>query len=294
LSPEETFHRAFRFQEFDIAEISLSSHVATVSNGAANYVGIPVFLSRVFRHSGIYIRTDRISRPEDLRGMRIGVPEYQQTANVWARGILKDEYGIEPSEIKWRNGGLEVPGRTERTRLQLPPTIDLQSIPKDQTLSGMLESGELDGIISPREPQCFSKGRPDIGRLFPDYRPLEEAYFQKTRIFPIMHLIGIRKDIAERHPWLAVSLCKAFDKARELALEELGMIGRLSVMLPWCVSELQRTREIMGRDFWPYGLEANKAQLQAFARYSCEQGLSATTVNAEDLFAPSTLELSKN
>jgi len=196
LEPEEAFHRAFKFSEFDISEISMSSYIMTTARGDAHYVAIPAFVSRLFRHSGIYIRTDRgIARPQDLKGKTVGVPEYQITANVWIRGILKDEYGVVPSDIKWRRGGLEDPGRDERATIALPPDIDLKAIPAHRTLSDMLAAGELDALISARAPSCFLRGAPHVDRLFADYPATEEAYFRKTGIFPIMHAIGIRRSL---------------------------------------------------------------------------------------------------
>ena len=191
LSPEETFHRAFGYDEFDITEISLGSHTLTTARGDAKFVGIPAFTSRVFRHSGIYIRTDRgINRAEDLKGKTIGMPEYQQTANVWIRGVLSDEHGIGRGDAKWRTGGLDEPGRAERTPIKVPDDIDLQPIPKDRALSEMLEKGDIDALFSPREPSCFERKAPGVGRLFPDYVPVEEDYFRRTGIFPIMHVVG--------------------------------------------------------------------------------------------------------
>ena len=291
----EIFHRALNFREFDITELSLSSHAVLTARDAAPYVAVPVFISRVFRHSGIYIRTDRgIDRPEDLRGRTIGVPEYQQTANVWMRGMLQDEYGVQTSGIKWRSGGIEEPGRTERTALELPPDIDLQSIPTDRTLSDMLGTGEIDAVFAPREPRCFKNRSSSVDRLFPDYVRAEEAYFRKTRIFPLMHVLGIRRDLAEEHRWLPVEVFKAFLKAKAIALSELGHIGCLAATLPWCVWELQRTREIMGEDFWPYGVEENRSQLEVFTRYLQDQGLSTRRLSVDELFAPSTLDLAKS
>jgi 4,5-dihydroxyphthalate decarboxylase len=295
LSPEETFHRAFGFDEFDVSEISLSSHAAMVSRGASQYVGIPAFTSRAFRHSGIYIRTDRgIARMEDLRGKIIGLPEYQQTANVFIRGILKDEHGVDAREIVWRTGGIEEPGRIERTPIKLPADIDCKPIPTDRALSQMLADGEIDAFFSPREPSCFSAGLPNVGRLFPDYIPVEEDYFRRTGIFPIMHLVGIRRSLVEANPWLPVSVYKAFVQAKALALEELGLIGHLATTLPWCVAELERVRKLMGHDFWSYGVEANRHQLEVFLRYHQEQGLSSRVLDVNELFAPSTLNMSKN
>ena len=292
--PEEAFHRAFKYQEFDISELSLSSHTAQVSRGDNPYVAIPAFVSRVFRHSGIYIRTDHgIARPEDLKGKTIGLPEYQITANVWIRGILQDEHGVKTPEVRWRSGGIEEPGRGERTPLKLPPNIDLKPIPNDKTLSGMLESGELDGMIGARAPSCFLRGAPNVARLFPEFRKVEQDYFRRTRIFPVMHVIGIRKTLLEKHPWLAVNVMKAFIKAKELCWYELGQIGHLFTSLPWGVAEFADTRALMGEDYWSYGLEANKHVLEPFTRYHHEQGLSARRVPPEELFAPSACDLSK-
>ena len=206
LEPEEAFHRAFKYGEFDITEISMSSHTVMTARGEADYVGIPAFLSRVFRHSGIYINTSKgITRPEDLRGKTIGVPEYQITANVWIRGILSDDYGVAADQVHWRRGGIEQPGRGERSPIKLPDSIDLQQIPDDKTLSGMLEAGEIDAMISARAPSCLLRGSPKVARLFPNYKDVEADYFKRTGHFPIMHMVGIRKSLVEQHPWLPVN-----------------------------------------------------------------------------------------
>src|SRR5256714_12660753 len=214
LEPEEAFHRAFKFQEFDISEVSMSSYMMTTARGEAHYVAIPAFVSRLFRHSGIYVRTDGIKPRADLRGKTMGMPEYQMTANVWIRGMLEEEYGVKPSDIKWRRGGLEEAGREERAKINLPPEIELIQVPHDRTLSQMLAAGEVDGLLSARAPSCFLQGAPHVGRLFPNYPEVEAAYFKKTKIFPIMHAIGIRRSLVEKHPWLAVSVYKAFLKAK--------------------------------------------------------------------------------
>jgi 4,5-dihydroxyphthalate decarboxylase len=294
LEPEEAFHRAFKFQEFDVTEMSLSSHLVHTSRGQAHYVGVPAFVSRLFRHSGIYIRTDRgIRRPQDLRGKTVGVPEYQMTANVWIRGMLKDEYGVAPRDIKWRRGGLEQPGREERTRIELPPDIDIADIPRDRTLSQMLEAGELDAVMGARAPSCFLRGASNVDRLFPDYPAVEEEYFRRTKIFPIMHLIGIRRTLVERHPWLPVSVLKAFIKAKEICMKEFEQIGHLACSLPWSVHEYARLKRVLGEDYWSYGLEPNRHVLETLAAYSFEQGLSARKVAPEEMFARSTHDLSK-
>ncbi|MGE0629940.1 MAG: ABC transporter substrate-binding protein [Hyphomicrobiaceae bacterium] len=294
LEPEESFHRAYKFQEFDVTELSLSSHTMTTARGDAHYVGIPAFVSRLFRHSSIYIRTDRgINSPADFKGRIIGLPEYQMTANVWVRGILQDQYGIHPRDIRWRNGGLEDPGREERSPIKLPADIELAAIPHDRTLSDMLEKGEIDGLLSARAPSCFLRGAPNVDRLFPDYPKAEEDYFGKTGIFPIMHIIGVRRRLAEQYPWLPVSILKAFMKAKELSMHELGQIGHLAVSLPWSVYEFERLQRVMGPDYWSYGYKENKHVLDTLARYSFEQGLSVRQLKSEEMFAASTLDLNK-
>lgn len=294
IEPEEAFHRAFRYQEFDVTEISMSSHMMTTARGDNAYVAVPAFISRVFRQSGIYVRTDRgIKTPQDLRGKVIGVPEYQITANVWIRGILEDEYGVKPSDIKWRRGGVEEPGRGERAPIDLGREIDLQQIPDDKTLSGMLEAGEIDGYIGARAPSCFLRGAPNVGRLFGDYIEAEKDYYRRTGIFPIMHMVGIRKSLVEEHPWLPVSVYKAFLKAKALAVKELNEICHLAVTLPWMVHHYNEARALMGEDYWPYGLEANRHTIETFARYHYDQGLSKRKVKPEELFAASALDLSK-
>lgn len=294
VEPEEAFHRAFRFQEFDITEMSLSSHTMMTSRGQNDYVAIPAFVSRLFRHSGVYVRTDRgIRSGADLAGKKIGLPEYQITANVWIRGILQDDFGLRPASVHWRRGGLEDAGRGERAPIKLPADIDLQQIPDDKTLSGMLESGELDGLISARAPSCFLRGAPNVDRLFPNYRETEADYFRRTGIFPTMHVIGIRKALVDQHPWLPVSIFKAFINAKEFAMYELGQIGHLFNSLPWGVAEFEDARKLMGDDYWSYGYEANKHVLETFTRYHHEQGLSARKVAPEELFAESSLDLTK-
>lgn len=295
LEPEETFHRVFQGQEFDICEMSLSSHTLNIARGTNKYVAVPAFLSRAFRHSGIYIRTDRgIRLPADLRGKQVGIPEYQITANVWIRGMLLDEYGIHPREILWRRGGLEQPGRRERSPISLPADIAVQQVPDDASLSQMLEAGALDAVFSAKAPSCHSRGAANVGRLFPDYRAVEQDYFARTRLFPPMHVVGIRKSLVEQHPWLPVSVYKAFAQAKALAIEELQQIGHFATTLPWGVAELEATRKLMGEDYWSYGLAANAHALETFVRYHHEQGISPRLVKPEELFAPSALDLARN
>lgn len=295
VEPEEAFHRAFQYQEFDVTELSLSSSAMLASRGEMPYVGIPAYVSRLFRHSGIYIRTDRgIDHPSKLAGRTVGLPEYQITATVWIRGILEDEYGVKVRDVAWRQGGLEEAGRTERAKLDLPPEIDLKPIPSDQTLSNMLENGELDAVITARAPSCYLRGAPHVERLFPDFKTVEQDYFRRTGIFPIMHFVGVRRSIYEKHPWVAVNLYKAFIEAKKQAMYELGQIGHLFCSLPWSVAEFKETRTLMGNNFWSYGVDdTNRKVLETFLRYHHNQGLSKRLVGIEELFAAPTLELTR-
>jgi 4,5-dihydroxyphthalate decarboxylase len=267
--------------------------MASIAKGTNAYVAIPVFPSRLFRHSSIYVRSDRgIEHPEDLRGKVIGVPDYSMTAAVWIRGILQDEYGVRAADVKWRSGGLEQPGREARVALELPAWIELKAIPVGETLSQQLDNGRIDGLISALAPSCLGRN-PAVRRLFPDYRTVEEAYFERTRMFPIMHLVGIRRSLLEEHPWLAVNTYVAYLKAKEICYRQLETIGHLFTTLPWPVEELSRARGLMGEDFWSYGVEANRRELAAVSRYAFEQGIIDRQLTVEDLFAPSTLSLSK-
>ena len=294
IEPEEAVHRAYSAQDFDITELSCSSHILTTAQGDAPYVAIPVPILQVFRHSSFYIRTDRgIKSPQDLRGKLIGVPEYQMTAALWGRGILADEYGVKSHEIRWRNGGLTQAGRNERTPIKLPSEFELKPIPEDKTLSEMLEMGELDALLSPRPPACFLKGAPNIVRLFSDVHAAERDYYRKTRMFPIMHFIAIRRKLVEAHPWLAASVFKSFMQARNIAMDELNHIGMLFVMLPWLPEHVAQTKAVMGPNFWPYGFKAIRKEVEAMLRWSVEQGLSRRTPTVEEIFAPGTLDFAR-
>ncbi len=291
LPVEETFFRALRGEEFDIAELSLSSYAMLRSRGQSPYTAVPVFLSRMFRHSAIYVnKASGIRQPADLVGRTVGVPEYQLTAPVWVRGILEDEYGVKPADLRWRSGGVEQPGRHEKVALHLPAEIEIAPIAADDTLNQALLDGRIDALIAPRAPTAFVQGRPEVGRLFADFRGVEKAYFAKTGIFPIMHVVGIRNRLVEQHPWLAASVLKAFTLAKDHALRELSEVAALKLTLPWLASEVEESVAAMGRDFWRYGVADNGSALNAFLRYHYRQGLSARAMTIADLFAPTTLE----
>jgi 4,5-dihydroxyphthalate decarboxylase len=294
LYPEEIFHRTFVFQEFDVAEMSFSSYIRTVATGTSEYIGIPAFVSRLFRHSGIYVREGAgINKPEDLRGKRVGLPEYQITAVVWMRGMLQHEYGVKPSEIHWRNGGQEEAGRHERTPLKPIPGLDLKPLEPHQTLVSMLRDGELDALFTARGPSSFLRGEPHIKRLFPDIRATEMAYYKKTKLFPVMHLVGIRRSLVKQYPWLATSLYKAFLEAKALAMIDLLDVNALMVTLPWLSAETHATQAVMGNDFWRYGVKESRHEIEALCQYLHEQGLTDRRVAVEELFVPATMDMSK-
>jgi len=293
LDPEEIFFRAFRHAEFDICELSLSSFTVRTAQGNNAYVGVPAFVSRAFRHTSIYVRTDRIKTPSDLKGGRIGVPEYQLTANVWARALLEDDYQVKPSDVLWIRGGLEEIGRPEKIAISLPPEIRVESAPEARTLSNMLETGDLDAIIAPRVPSCFERGHPCVGWLFADPARAATEYFQRTHIFPIMHLVGVRRELAERHPWLPASVLKAFNRAKQVALQRLSDTSSAKVTLPFVEEQLRSVRQLMGEDYWPYGIEANRKVLETFLRHHHTQGLSSRVVAVDELFHPATCETYK-
>lgn len=291
LSPEEIFFRAFRHQAFDISELSLSSYSVSMTKADPPYVGIPVFLSRAFRHTSIYIRTDRgIEAPADLRGRRVGVAEYQLTANVWARALLEEEYGVRPSEIHWVRGGMESPGRPEKMAISLPPDVRIEPAPPERSLNDMLMAGDIDAFIGPRALSCFDRGHESIGRLFTDPTAAATAYYRRTGIFPIMHLLGVRRALAERHPWLPTALFKAFEQAKNQALVHLSDTSATKITLPFVEEQLENARHLMGADYWSYGVATNRHVLDTFLEYHHRQGLSPRRIGVEELFHPSVLE----
>jgi 4,5-dihydroxyphthalate decarboxylase len=293
LSPEEIFFRAFRSVDFDICELSLSSYtVKTAAAGACLYVGIPAFVSKAFRHTSIYVRTDRIKEPADLKGRKVGVPEYQLTANVWARAILEDDFGVTPADIHWIRGGIEEAGRPEKISVKLPAGVRLDNAPAGATISALLESGEIDGFIAPRPPS-LAHAHPHIGWLFRDPVAAAKDWYRRTGIFPIMHLIGIRRTLAEKHPWLPVAAFKAFEQSKAAALAALSDTSATKVTLPFVEETLKSVRELMGPDFWSYGVEPNRKALEFFLRHHHAQGLSPRQVAVEEMFHPSVYETFK-
>ncbi|HEY7298933.1 MAG TPA: ABC transporter substrate-binding protein [Xanthobacteraceae bacterium] len=290
LPPEEIFFRAFRTQDFDICELSMSSFTVKTAQGGCPYVGVPAFVSRAFRHNSIYVRTDRIKAPADLKGKRVGLPEYQLTACVWARAILEDDHGVKPSDVIWVRGGIDDPSRPEKITIKLPPGVRLENAPEGKTISQLLESGEIDAFIAPRVPRLAGKNNPHVGWLFRDPIAAGKDYFRRTGIFPIMHVTGVRRTLVAQHPWLPAAVLKAFEQAKGKCLEELEDTATSKCTLPFVDEQLKAARELMGHDFWSYGFAANRKVLETFLRHHHAEGLSPRLITPEEMFHPSTHE----
>ncbi|MEZ2354710.1 ABC transporter substrate-binding protein [Caballeronia sp. RCC_10] len=289
--PEEIFFRAFRHADYDICELSLSSYSVKTAAGTSPYIAVPIFPSRAFRHTSIYVRNDRgIDSPADLKGKRIGVPEYQLTANVWARLFLEEDHGVKASDVTWIRGGYEEAGRLEKISLKLPDDVRLENAPENQTISGMLASGEIDALIGPRAPSCFTNGHPNVKYLYDDPQKAAADWYTRTKLFPIMHLLGVRRALAEQHPWLPGAVAKAFEKSKAVALAKLNDTSATKVTLPFVEEQLRNTRRLMGNDFWSYGFEPNRHVLSRFLKRHHEEGLSSRLLQPEELFHPATLE----
>jgi 4,5-dihydroxyphthalate decarboxylase len=289
LPVEETFFRMLRHREFDVAEMSLSTYVATLDAETPPFVALPVFTSRMFRHGGIYLNADAgIEQPSDLRGRRVGNPEFQLTAGVWIRGILAEHHGVPLDSVAYVSGGQESPGRIEKGRVETP--FRMEAAPPGRTLADMLANGEIDALYTPRVPSPFQRRDPRVKRLFPDVVGAERAYFAATGIFPIMHVVVIRRDVYERHRWVAQSLYKAFVAARDDAYGRIYDSSALRFMTPWLIQEIEQARDLFGADYWSYGVRANQDVLATFLRYHHEQGLSHRLREPEAIFAPESLE----
>jgi 4,5-dihydroxyphthalate decarboxylase len=290
LPVEETFFRMMRHREFEVAELSLSSYVKSLDLDPSPFVALPVYPSRQFRHGGIFVNAaSGIEKPEDLRGKVVGTPEWQLTAGVWIRGILADRHGVPVDSVEYRTGGQETPGRIEKAAVDLGGRVRIEPIPADTTLSAALADGRIDALQSPRVPSSFRPGGP-VRRLFSDPVAAEKQYFTDTGIFPIMHVVVVRRDVYERHPWVAQSLTKALHLAKRAAMENLYDSSALRFTLPWLIPAVEEAKALMGEDYWSYGLEANAETLSTFLRYHHEQGLSRRRYEPKELFAPEATE----
>jgi 4,5-dihydroxyphthalate decarboxylase len=278
---EEIFYRFTHFREWDASEMSFGKVISLMSQPRPEIICVPVFLSRVFRHSAIYTK---LKNPKDLEGKRVGIPEWAQTAGIYVRGMLQHEYGVDLARIRWFQAGVREPGRVEKVELKLPPGVAIER-KADRTLVEMLGKGDLDAVISAREVPG--------ARLFENHREAEEAYFRKTRIFPIMHVLALKRDVYERDRWIAMNLCKAFEDAKRASQARITEIGVSHIPMPWLAEHARRWREAAGEDFWPYGIEPNRPTLEAFVQYAFEQGVATRLLKVEELFAPETLERAK-
>lgn len=287
LKPRELFPRMLDHQEFDAAELSLASYTTLVAREASPFVAIPVMLSKLFRHSCIYVRRGAgIERPQDLKGKRVGTTQYGATAVVYIKGMLQDEYGVKPEDIKWFIGGLSTPTEPPLVPLNLPKNVALEFLPRGQTLEALFEAEKLDALFAILLPQLFLGRSPQIVRLFPNHREVEEDYYRRTKILPIMHTVVIRKDVYREHPFVVASLYRAFLAARDRAVQPLYDTDALALSLPFLIDHIEQSKRVFGDDFWAYGVEPNRPALDALCRYVHEQGLAPRRPKVEELFMP--------
>lgn len=277
LRPGETFWRMLNHGEFDVSEMSLSSYTILRSEGDTRFIAIPIFPSRVFRHSAVYLRADsKVDKPQDLKGRRVGVADYQMTAAVWVRGFLADDYGVRPEDIDW------VIGRPVRT-IKPPAGIRCEFMKPETTLEAMLERGEIDALASVMIPPSLGT---TVRRLFPDPRKVEREYYERTGIFPIMHTFVLKTRLYEENPWLAISFYRAFCRARDIAYHWMYDTDALTVGLPWVIDELEQTRKIFGPQIWDYSIEGSRPTLEALMRHLDEQKLTRRRMKVAELFVP--------
>ena len=281
IRPGETFWRMLNNEEFDASEMSLSSYTILRSKGDTRFIALPVFPSRIFRHSCVYVNSrSGIRRPEDLKGKRLGVGDYQMTAAVWVRGFLQHDYGVRPEDLNW------VLGAPVRSGFSVPERVHIEPIGPDQSLDEMLDKGELDALIGVTFPRPFLADSRHVRRLFPNYRKVEEDYYRRTGIFPIMHTFVLKASLFKAEPWVAISLYKAFVQAKQLNYRRLYDTDALHAGLPWLIDAIEASRRIFGKEIWDYSVEGSRATLEALLRYLDEQGLTARKMSVEELFVP--------
>ena len=287
LRPRVMFPRMLEDKEFHASELSLASYASLLGRGDTSFRALPVAVSKIFRHSCIYIRPGSgIEKPEDLRGKRVGTTQWGSTAAVFMKGMIQDEYGVAPHEMRWFMGGLDAPTQAPLIPFTPPPGVSLELLPDGKTLEAMMEAGELDALFSIYLPKIFLNGSPNCKRLWPNFKEVEKDYYRKTKIFPIMHTIAMRSDVIADHPWAPKALYDALVEARDIAVEGLYDTDALRLALPWLLDHVEEAWSVFGEDFWAYGLEANRPTLTALGRYVFEQGLSPRVVAAEELFMP--------
>jgi 4,5-dihydroxyphthalate decarboxylase len=280
---EEIFFRFLTYREFDVSEISLAKYASLISQGDPSLTAIPVFPMRIARHSSIYVHRDApVRKPADLAGRRVGVPEWAQTAGVYCRGMLVHQYALDLASIDWVQAGVNQPGREEKVGLKLPAGVKLTPRP-EKSLSEMLVSGEIEAAITAHPPACFENGHPSVRRLFEDFVEIETRYVRETGIFPIMHAVAIRRELQDENPWIAMNLLAAFEEAKRRSVERAMFVGSC-FPIPWGYEHALRARDLFGKDYWPYGIEANRTTLDAFLQYAFEQGICHRRLQIEELF----------
>lgn len=292
LGPYQLFQKVAQTDEFDVAEMSASTFIALTARDDRKYVAIPVFLSRRFRHGDVFVHgPSDITRPEDLVGRKVGVPDYEMTAALWQRAFLQHDFGVTPDQMEWFQGGEFTPGFMQRVELHLPPSVRVGVIPEDRTLHEMVATGEIDAVLCPHTPVGLSDGSGHVRRLFPDYQEVERAYYERTRFFPIMHLTVIRRALYEDNRWVVESLMRAFAESQALGWRRMNEFGSLAVMIPWLSQDIEETTSLMGPEFWPYGFRENYEILDAMCGYASEQGIAARRLTPEELFVPESHDL---
>jgi len=284
MAVEEIFYRFIVYKEWDVSEISMAKYCSLIAQGDKNFLALPVFPSRVFRQGSLYVRRNGgVKTVNDLAGKRIGIPEWAQTAAVYSRGFLQHEYGIKLSSIEWVQAGVNQPGRVEKVELKLPKGIKLMRVP-DKSLNEMLLSGEVDAVMAARAPAAFVAGNPNICRFFDNFLEVEAAYYKKTGIFPIMHAVAVKRDVLDKNPWVARSLFNAFEEAKRRSVARAVDSTVTMFPIPWCYEYARRGMELLGEDYFPYGIEPNRRTLEAFLKYAHEQGVCQRVVKVEELF----------
>jgi len=285
LRPRQAFQRMLDNKEFEVSELSLASYTTLKARGHCPFVAVPVALSKIFRHSCIYVRSDaNIKKPEDLRGKRVGTSQWSSTGLCFMRGMLQHDYGVKAEDMHWFMGGLNTFTEPPLIPLNLPQAIKLDFLAGGQTLEKMFEAGELDALLSLYIPSLFLNGSPRIARLFANFKAVEQDYYRRTKIFPIMHTVVVREDVHKAHPWVAHSMYKAFCAAKDIAVNGLYDTDALHLTLPFLIDHVEEAWRIFGKDFWPYGVEPNRPTWEAIGRFVHEQGLAPRIVTPEELF----------
>ena len=288
-APRDLFERQVKDAAFPASEMSTSFLTKMHANGDKRLYGLPLFTARDFFHSRIYVRSDAgISKPEDLKGRRIGFPDYQMTAAVWIRGLLHHEFGVTARDANWFQGGFEQAGYVQRAAMDLPPDISVTTIPQDKSIMGMLLDGDLDAVASPGRPRAFMEGHHRIKRLFPDYREAERAYYRKTKLFPASHIVVLRQDVYQANPWVPKALVDAFVQARDEGWKAIQNVRILS--LPWLAQDLEEIAQVFGEHPYPYGYQGSRVTIEALTQYLHEQGITAHRVDPQEIFPPEVLD----